>query len=517
MEDLFETLQRHGHARPDADAIVDGPVRILWEALPQQVDNLCLGLVQQGMRPGKAVALLLDRTRHLALTFLAILRGKAVAAPLEAGMGRDHLVQALHGSRPELLIYDAAHEALANELLEHRTVRAAIRIGGEGGAEGRIDWEHLTEADARGARFPELTPDAQVYHHWALEEGGRMRAVIGTVRNLLLTAHSAARLFGLTPEDRHLSLLPPGLRLFDHVLRPLVTGGALLCRTGNNPRRIVETASEEGATVLQAPPYLVRLVCDWVEATGQALPDLRILQSCGHTSPWVVRRVQAVLDRPLHVTWSAVETLGAALGPRLEEHSAAPLRNQPCPGLLVRICDTEGQPALEGAAGELRLRGGMIAPERLDPEGNRTPTRNRSGWLQPGIRGGHSLAGGMELLGGPADLLRRQRQPVLLRETEHCLEQHRGVMAAAVVAVPRPGDAPPLLAAIAQPDPGNPPDVETLQNYLARRLKPVQTPDAVFLARRLPHLPLGRIDRARLAEGLARRLAEKAGRGARGG
>jgi acyl-CoA synthetase (AMP-forming)/AMP-acid ligase II len=504
VEDLFDTLWHHAQFQPEAPAILDPERPVRWEELPDRAERLCLGLVRCGMRPGRGVALLLRRTRHLPLTFLAILRGRAVAVPLDPSFGREHLQTILQRSRPEVLVYDAAHSDLARQLAAPGTFRRLVRVGepppGTPGPEGKeIPWRDLLTTDAEGAHFPELPLDAILYHHWTLEDEAPA-AALGTLRSLILSAHSADRMFGFRPEDRHLCLLSPNLRLFDHALRPLLSGGAAVCVPGQNVRRLAEAVRDHGVTVLQGPAYLYRLLCEWVAASGQELPGLRVLQSCGHTAPWVRRRVREVLGAELLVTWAALESLGAALGPRRDSRGV--LRHgQPAPGILVRITDAGGEPVLEEAVGELRLRGGALAPTRFAPGGEEKRTREANGSLRTGMLVRYSMAGEIELLGRPEHRLERGGQTVYLRETERCLETHRRVMEAAVVAVPRGGRRPAVVAVV-QVEPQQAPSADDLKAYLARRLHPSQLPDHVVAAKRLPHLPLGRLDRA----GLARRL-----------
>lgn len=499
MEEIFDSLWRRGTDAPDEPAILDDGGTLRWNDLPTQVEGLALGLFRLGMRLGRRVGVFLDRTHHLPITFLAILRGRGVVVPLETSFGPSALRRIIRTAKPEIVVYDARHRELLRSIIDETHLRAAVVVGARPQGD-EVAWEDLARTEARGARFPDALLDAPCYQHWLLQPGGTLSAAEATYRNLIIAAHSARRQYGLHPDDRHMCLLPPGMRLFDHALRPLLAGGSLAMTTSINARIVAERIQHHRVTILQAPSYFHRLLCDWVEAAGTDLSALRILHSCGHTSTWVRKRARRILKQDLDVTWSSMETLGPALGSRRD--AAGFVRELlPWAGFLAQITLPNGQPVLEGGAGELWLRGGGIAPRRRTPEAAAVPTLDEDGWLRTGIMARHTFAGEIELLGNAGETLSRQGQDVHLRETERCLEQHPAVMEAAVVTLDWTGDRD-LLIGLVQPVAGKDFSSETMIAHCSRRLHPAQVPDRVFLVVRLPHLPLGCIDRAAIHQRL---------------
>jgi acyl-CoA synthetase (AMP-forming)/AMP-acid ligase II len=173
---------------------------------------------------------------------------------------------------------------------------------------------------------------------------------------------------------------------------------------------------------------------------------------------------------------------------------------RPIPGTELRIADERGEPVPPGGLGEIWLR--HQAPRKLhvDPELS-APVR-ADGWYRTGDYGHLDADGELIFFDRGTDLIRTDGHVVSSIEVEAVLYEHDSVREAAVFAVPRPGSAPEIVAAVALAGPGTLADVEA---FAAGRLAPEQTPARYLTVDTLPRTLNGKV--------LKRELRERAGAG----
>jgi amino acid adenylation domain-containing protein len=110
IHQLFEQqVQRH----PEAVAIVHGEQATSYDALNAQANRLAHQLIENGVRAGDRVALLLERGVALITAQLAILKAGAAYVPLDRQAPSSRLAAMLADCTPRLLITDAAHASSA--------------------------------------------------------------------------------------------------------------------------------------------------------------------------------------------------------------------------------------------------------------------------------------------------------------------------------------------------------------------------------------------------------------------
>ena len=112
----MDWLRARGHATPDKPFLhIDGAAYSYAE-IDGRVDALCAWLARAGVQPGEIVALLLPNGLNFALAALALMRLRAVMAPLNLRLTSDELNWQTEHIGAALLLHDAETRGQAKAL-----------------------------------------------------------------------------------------------------------------------------------------------------------------------------------------------------------------------------------------------------------------------------------------------------------------------------------------------------------------------------------------------------------------
>jgi len=157
-----------------------------------------------------------------------------------------------------------------------------------------------------------------------------------------------------------------------------------------------------------------------------------------------------------------------------------------------------------GERGELWLRGPNVMAGYWHKPADTAATLTGDGWLRTGDVGIMDDQGYVELVDRIKDLIISSGFNVYPRTVEEALYRHPEIVAATVVGVPDPyrGES---AAAFVQLAPGSAATPESLREFLADKLSPIEMPRLIELRDELPRTAVGKLSRKELrAELLAR-------------
>lgn len=206
----------------------------------------------------------------------------------------------------------------------------------------------------------------------------------------------------------------------------------------------------------------------------------------------LTRLLDAGLERPPTLRWALLG--GAPIPPStLERAAGAGVPVAPTYGLTEGCSQlfTFGFP-LPGvecitSEGEVWVRGPMVAPGSVDEDG----------WLHTGDLGQFDERGRLEIVGRESDTIITGGENVAPQEVEAVLQQHPGVVDAAVVGRPDPEWGQALTALIVAGN-GAGPDFDELRSHCRARLAAFKVPKCFELVSRLPRTPSGKLLRREL-------------------
>ncbi|MEV7795784.1 amino acid adenylation domain-containing protein [Streptomyces sp. NPDC087512] len=485
---------------PDAVAVVEGTEELTYRELDARANALAHRLVGLGVRPDTPVALFMDRSAHLVVAILAVLKAGAYYLPLDGRHPAARLRMMTSQAGAEVLIADAANRH-ADFVGTCTDAGVAVMVVGEGG---------VPAESAPSAPDVPHAPDRPAYVMYTSGSSGVPKGVVTTHRAVrALAADRCWRNEG--GQDR---VLLHSAHSFDgstyELWIPLLSGKQVVVAPAGEPD--VEVLSrlivDHRVTSVFLTTALFNLLADLRPETFR---DVREVWTGGEqVSPAAFRRVLDTSPGTLvvHVYGPTETTTFATYHPvrqlpdRLDR--SIPI-GRPMDDTRVYVLDAGLRLVPPGVPGEIYVAGSGLARGYLDRPGLTAGRFVADPFGVPGARmyrtgdrGRWSADGQIEFLGRVDEQVKIRGFRIEPGEVEGVLAGHEAVARVAVVVrEDRPGDR--RLVAYVVPDAGQGDGLEQeLQEHAARVLPDYMVPAAVVVLGELPLNVNGKLDRPAL-------------------
>ena len=492
---IHELFEAQAARTPGAVAVVHEGEALPYAELNARANQLAHYLRRCGVGPEVRVGICLERSLELVVSLLAVLKAGGAYVPLDPGYPAERL---------EMIAADAGLALLltVESLRGAVPAPAGLRVVSVDAAWPAIAAES-TENPARGAG-----PDTLAYVIYTSGSTGTPKGV--AVEHASLVSHVSwfIREFQVGPRDRVLQKTPIS---FDasvwefHV--PLLAGARLvLAAPGGErePRYLARTVREQGITLLQLVPSLLRVLADEPELrecgalrllfcggealagelarrAGELLPAARVVNLYGPT--------ECCIQASTHLF--AGEDGGRAFVPI----------GRPVANTRAYVLGPGLQPAAPGIPGELYLGGVQVARGYLGRPGltaerfvaDPFAARPGSRLYRTGDRARWRADGELEFLGRVDHQVKVRGFRIELGEIEAVLRRHESVADCVVMAREDvPGDRRLVAYVVGDAD------AEALRAHLSKRLPEYMVPAAFVSLDALPLTPNGKLDRKAL-------------------
>ncbi len=453
---LAAAQDEHARLRPDAEALIDGALRLTHAQLADRIARTAGHLRAHGVKAGVLVGVALaDHATHV-IIMLALARVGAVMLPL------DHRWTA--GERERV----AQHFGAALILVE-----PGFPVAGAPNIEIDTAW---TQSAAAAEPDRRIAPGGAAPLLVSLSSGttGRPKGPRITHDHFLARFRTHWVNMGFVASDCFACATPlyfGGGRTF--VWSTLYVGGkVVLAPPPFDPPDLLATLSrEQVSTLFLVPTQLRRLLAEHADAPE--LRALRLLFSSGAPLNAGERlAIRAHLNPRFCEYYASTEGGGVTLltAPDMDEHAQSVGRA--VHAVQVQVVDAEHRPLPAGEVGRLRYRSpGCATGFHLDEEASNEAFHE--GWFYPGDLAQLDAQGFLTLAGRAKDMIIRSGVNIYPEEIETALRAHPDVRDAAVVGVPHPDRGEEVVAFVLLARPL--PDPE-LRDWCARHLAPYKLP-----------------------------------------
>ncbi|WP_436994183.1 amino acid adenylation domain-containing protein [Streptomyces sp. enrichment culture] len=508
---LHRVFEEQCARQPDAAAVVHGGTTLTYRELNEAANRFARLLQERhGPRPGDLIALYLDRTEHLLVSALAVLKLGCAYVPLDLGSPARRTAAILDDSRPALVIGDSAHHTHLDDIApgvpvvvaDADDVRAAAATYGR------------TDLDVR------VTGSDLAYVIYTSGTTGRPKGVAVEHHSYLNIAQDIGQTVGFRRGERMLAVTTVAFDISTlELYMPLLYGGTVVLAGRNDlldVARLLELI-EDGVSVVQATPSLWHLIIR--NLGGERLP-VRALCGGEALSPQLAAELAAAVDRCWNV-YGPTETTVWSTRRLLTPDDPRPLIGTPVANTRCYVLDDELQPLPPGVVGELCIagtglaRGYLNAPEltasrfitpppATDGTGPSVPEDRlyRTGDLVRALPDG-----ALEFVGRNDFQIKLRGHRIELGEIESALASHPAVEQSLVLVHEPPrtaGDtgspadeARYLVAYYVAPEP---PDREDLRRHLAGLLPDYMMPTVFIPLKSMPLNANGKTDRGALPD-----------------
>lgn len=496
---IHERIAAQAAATPQAVAVTCGDHSLTYRELDEQANRLARHLISIGAGPEVLVGLSAERSSHMVVGLLGILKSGAAYVPLDPSYPADRLQHMVSDSSARIVV---THEGPRQRLPETEAVvvdldRDRVAIG------------------VQPASAPEVAAGDSnaAYVIYTSGSTGRPKGVVVEHRSVLNLLANCSPLYLFDERDVWTVFHSYA---FDFSVWELwgclLTGGRAVIvpqAVAREPEAMWELLHHENVSILSQTPAAFRELV--VEATGDASPPaLRWVVFGGeslevkHLAPWFERfgssgprlmNMYGITETTVHVTYEEIGPEHVTAGGRITI-------GRPLPSYRVLLLDESGSPVPIGVAGEIYVAGGGLARSYLNHPGLTAERYPLTPFGEPGERMYRSgdLArwradGTLEYLGRADSQVKIRGFRIELGEIEAALLRHHEVHEALVVAHQDDDGHRRLVAYVVAER-----ELSTteLLGHLSASLPEYMFPAIFVPLDRLPLSPTGKVDRGAL-------------------
>jgi cyclohexanecarboxylate-CoA ligase len=506
---LLHHLARAVTTTPDKTAVVanrseTGEVRrITYRELDAMAAAVAGGLAARGVGAGDVVSFQLPNWWEFTVLHLACLKLGAVSNPLMVIFRERELAFMLGLAETKVLVVPASfrgfdYPAMVAGIRDRLPKLAHVFIAG---GTGEAAFDRLLEGPVAPPAAP-LSPDAVIQLLYTSGTTGEPKGVMHTSNTMLSNLGPFAARLGLDGDAViHMpSPMAHQLGFMYGLVLPVMLGATAVLQDVFVAAEMARQITEERATfTMGATPFLNDLT-EFVAASGQRTPSLRIFVSAGAPIPRaLVTKARATLGAAIISAWGMSEN-GAVTTTRPDdpEEKTTNTDGLALPGMDVRVLDANGRPARTGEEGQLQVRGcsnfvGYLKRPELDP-------KDPDGWFDTGDLARMDEAGYIRIAGRSKDIIIRGGENIPVVEVEGLLFRHPAVAAVAIVGYPdeRLGERACAFVVLRE---GHSFSFAEMTAYLAdQKMARQYIPERLEIVPDLPRTPSGKIQKFKLRE-----------------
>jgi cyclohexanecarboxylate-CoA ligase len=522
-ESIEAYLDRWATARPAKTAMVDGSGRVTYAELARVVERVAHGLRAHGVERGGVVSCQLPNWNEFIVVLLAAARLGVVVNPIPPIYRASELRFMLNRLESSVVVIPGVfrgfdHVAMLGALRPEVPRVEHVFVARGRPADGMRPFTALTDTawEAREGRRGLPGSDPNEVNEVIFTSGttGEPKGVMHTPNTALAIVYPVVERLGLSERDVVLmssTFAHQTGYLYGFCLAVLLgaTGVWLDVWNAAEAARLIET--ERVTFTMGATPFLQ----DLTAVPGRHdFSSLRVFISAGAPIPRpLVRDARARLGCTISPGWGMTENgLVTCIGAEDPEEKAFTTDGHPLRGLELRVVDGEGRGVPPGTEGDLLVRGASQFVGYFKRPDFTRESYTAEGWFKTGDRARLDADGYLSITGRSKDLIIRGGENIPVVEVENVLFTHPKIAGVAVVGIPDPrlGER---ACAVVIPKPGESLTLGELVQFLeAKQLARQKFPERLEVVAEFPMTPSGKIQKFRLRQLVAERLAKESGR-----
>lgn len=516
-------LDRWATTRPAKTVMVDGAGRYTYAELARTVERVAHGLAAHGVERGGVVSCQLPNWNEFIVLLLAAARLGAVVNPIPPIYRASELRFMLNRLESRVVVIPGTFRGF-----DHVGMLAGLRpdvprvehVFVARGAPGSdmLPFTTLTDTawEARPGRrgLPGSDPNEVCEVIFTSGTTGEPKGVMHTPNTVL--ANVSRVIERLAFSERDVVLMSSTFAhqtgyLYGYCLTFVLGATGVWLDVWNAVEAARLIAAARVTFTMGATPFLL----DLTHVPGRHdLSSLRLFISAGAPIPRpLVRAARARLGCAISPGWGMTENgLVTCSGFDDPEDKVFTTDGCPLPGMALRIEEGDGQSLPPGTEGDLLVQGSsQFVGYFKRPEFTRE-SYTADGWFRTGDRATLDRDGYLSITGRSKDLIIRGGENIPVVEVEDVLFAHPKIASVAVVGMPDPRLGERACAFVI-PRPGESPTLADLVAFLeGKQLARQKFPERVEVVAEFPMTPSGKVQKFRLRQLIAEKLATESGR-----
>ncbi|AGE21919.1 2-succinylbenzoate--CoA ligase [Geobacillus sp. GHH01] len=504
---VYEMLARSAATFPDGEALVKGETRLCYAELKQLVDRAASRLVEQNVRKGDRVALLLGNDIEFVLTALACAKIGAIFVPLNTRLTANDLIYMMTDAGAKMLITNREFVRPLEDWLARDPLIQYCYLTDGHDPEKRLYSFH-EELLQRTAGETQLdTPPEETDPLYIMYTSGTTGLPKGAVGSHINAIHSCLSYqFVLQTDHTTRTLVAVPLfhvtGLIGQLLHMLLVGGTVVLMERYQTETAIRLIQQENINFLFNVPTMYIMMMSHSLFHTFSYDFVRIVAYGGAPmSKETIGGLRRCFPNAfLHNAYGATETTSpTTIMPKQYPDDKTDSVGVPVPVADIKVVTETGETAKPGEAGELYIKGPMVIQQYWNrPEAN-IASFTEDGYWKSGDIARIDEDGFVYILDRKKDVINRGGEKIYSVEVENVLYAHPKVLEAAVVGVKDPVFGEEVKAYVVA-KPGNTLTAEELIAFARQRLPKFKTPKQVELIDQLPRNPGGKVLKNKLVE-----------------
>ncbi|ASM49857.1 fatty-acyl-CoA synthase [Pseudoalteromonas espejiana DSM 9414] len=527
---------------PNALAVVVSHqgVRLNYKEFQQQVNQLAMGLLASGVKPGDRVGIWSPNNIQWCLTQFATAKIGAIMVCINPAYRPSELAYALNSVECSTLItansfkgsnYIDMLTSLAPELkqcdpgkLDSKalpSLKNVISIGDDP-LPGMFSFTHIMQLATPAHQLElhaiaaNLNADQDINIQFTSGTTGNPKGATLTHKNILNNALFVAEAMHFTEQDK-LCIPVPLYHCFAMVLGSLlcVTKGAAAVYPSDafDAQTTLDVVQQEGCTALHGVPTMFISQLELANFNDYNLSTLRTGVMAGSTCPeQVMRKVQTQMN--MHQVLIAYGQTECSPINNITETDSSIERQVTTVGRAlahteVKIIDELGNIQKIGLPGEVCSKGAGIMRCYWNDEEKTKATIDSDGWLHSGDLGVMDSEGFVSIVGRIKDMIIRGGENIYPREIEEVLYTYPGIQDAAIFGISDEKYGEEVCAWI-QPKEDAILDEQAIRAFLKDKLAYFKMPRYIRFVESYPMTVTGKLQKFKMREQMQEALSDKA-------
>jgi len=491
--------------------IVSGKFEVTYAEMQRLVDRCAAKLRNAGIGSGDVVALPFPNSIEFVILFLAVIRVRAVAAPLNSTYTEEEFEFYLKDSGSKMLLvstegYSPAEKAATKLGLSVAAAQFCLDTDRNATVEfhPRSNFVASEGSEEVSETWLNLEDDKALFLHTS-GTTSRPKGVPLTQLNLAASTQHIVDVYELSAADVTVIVSP----LF-HVhglvaalLSSMVAGGTVVLPSAGrfSATSFWNDMKTYGATWYTAVPTVHQILLERHNTKPESeYPKLRFIRSCSASlAPAILQRVEEAFGAPVLEAYAMTEASHMMTSNPLPHHGVhKPGSVGKAAGQELAILDQNGVVQKLGCSGEVCIRGlNVTKGYQNNPEANKTAFQ--FGWFHTGDLGYIDNDGYVFLIGRIKELINRGGEKISPMEVDSVLLSHPAVAEAVAFAVPDEKYGEEINAAVV-PKEGAIVTESEIRGLCKKILASFKIPKRVFITDSIPKTATGKVQRRLVAE-----------------
>ena len=476
---------------------VDDERTLTFAEYKNTVDRLAQGLKNTGIQRGDRLGVLGKNSLEFFLVYGAAAALGAIVLPINWRLSAEEAVFNLNDCEPTALFADEEYQGLIEENKSKLpSVKALYNLKADAG--NFVAFKTLSDHDEEfNADDSAVSADDGLVIIHTAAVAGRPRGALLSHGNILFSNMHLIYLFGNTPRDVHLNILP----LF-HIAGLVMATSTFHCGALNvnmskfeAPKAVELIESQKASLMFDFPPILSAIIAE-AEKSGSDIHSLRAV--LGLDSPEMIEKYQNLSNGNFYCMYGQTETSCLATLGRFNDRPGS--AGKTIELAEVRLMDDQQRFVARGEIGEIVMKGPMVFKGYWNlPQDNEKAFRG--GWHHTGDLGRFDEDGFLWFEGRKAEkeLIKPGGENVYPAEVEKVILEHPAVEKVVVFGVPDPkwGEG---IKAVCQLKSGELLETDALIRFVGQRIASYKKPQYVEFVEEIPVTQDGSCDREKVKE-----------------